>query len=201
MAKVKHHNRQARRSRKTLQTALLELLHEKEYNKISISDITRKADLARPTFYAHYKTKGHLLTSIIDGFLDNLFSGLEEVNVNGEDVMRDIQLNTELFHLLRESNDIVALMKIFDIDALFLERFKEGWCNFFSTRIPKMQNADPHYQEFIYQFLAFSMYAILKKWIEFDMQVPDEVMGSLLYNLTGPPTLRKARRQFHNINE
>ena len=91
MAKIKHDNRQARRSRKVLQSALLDLLCDKTYNKITISDITRKADLARPTFYAHYETKDHLLTSIIDEFLKKFFQLLEERDPGIEDEEREIK--------------------------------------------------------------------------------------------------------------
>ena len=201
MAKIKHHNRQAKRSRKILQKALLDLLHEKNYNKITISDITRKADLARPTFYAHYKTKDHLLTSIIDGYLEGLFLTLEKANISKEDSKRDIQLNINFFKTTRESYDVVNLMKSLDIDSLFLERFKYYWGNFLNTRISTMQNTDPKYNEFIKQFLTYSMYAILKRWIETDMELSDEIMGTLLYNLTGPPTLKKARHAYHKSQE
>ena len=197
MAKIKHHNRQAKRSRKILQKALLELLQEKEYNKITITNITNIADLARPTFYAHYKTKDHLLASIIDEFLEKVFGNMEDPNVSISNVDQVIQKNIELFQMARESHEIVCLIKILDIDTLFLDRFRHYWNNFSQTKILIMKNTDMNYKEFLNEFLAFSIYAILKRWIELDMEVSDEVMGKLLFSLTGPSNLITSRFEYH----
>ena len=51
----------AQRSRKWMQEALMDLLQEKDFEKISITDITERAGLSRPTFYLHYKTKEDII--------------------------------------------------------------------------------------------------------------------------------------------
>jgi AcrR family transcriptional regulator len=64
MAKPTKNNktdRRVQRTRKALRTALLELTKEKEYDSISIEDITERADVGRATFYLHYKDKEDLL--------------------------------------------------------------------------------------------------------------------------------------------
>ncbi len=52
MAKATY--RSALRSRRMLREALAELLAEKDYDSITVADVTRRADLNRGTFYAHY---------------------------------------------------------------------------------------------------------------------------------------------------
>ena len=42
------------RSRRMIREAFLALLEEKEFGKITVSDIVKRADLNRSTFYAHY---------------------------------------------------------------------------------------------------------------------------------------------------
>lgn len=42
------------RSKNMIKEAFFELLKEKDYNKITVTDIVNKADLNRSTFYAHY---------------------------------------------------------------------------------------------------------------------------------------------------
>lgn len=49
------------RSRHLLQSALLELLSEKPFQSISVSDLTRRATLNRSTFYLHFLDKFDLL--------------------------------------------------------------------------------------------------------------------------------------------
>ena len=46
--------RSALRSKRLIRQALLELLEEKEYERITVTDIVKRADLNRSTFYAHY---------------------------------------------------------------------------------------------------------------------------------------------------
>jgi AcrR family transcriptional regulator len=54
-----------RRTRGLLQDALKRLLEEKEFDKITIQDITEAATLNRATFYAHYPDKFALLEELI----------------------------------------------------------------------------------------------------------------------------------------
>ena len=47
-----------------LKNALIELLLEKDYSEISVSDITKKAGVSRGTFYQHFLDKDDLATTI-----------------------------------------------------------------------------------------------------------------------------------------
>jgi AcrR family transcriptional regulator len=60
-----------RRTRQLLHDALRRLLEEKEFDKVTIQDITKAATLNRATFYAHYPDKFALLGELIRvNFLD-----------------------------------------------------------------------------------------------------------------------------------
>ena len=54
-----------RRTRSLLQDALKRLLEEKEFDEITIQDISKAATLNRATFYAHYPDKFALLEELI----------------------------------------------------------------------------------------------------------------------------------------
>jgi len=56
-------DRRAQRTRQRIDAAFVELLHRRAYGNIRVSDITRKADVGRATFYAHYSSKDDLLRS------------------------------------------------------------------------------------------------------------------------------------------
>jgi AcrR family transcriptional regulator len=51
----------ALRTGKRIDAAFVALLHRRGYGNIRVSDITRKADVGRATFYAHYSSKNELL--------------------------------------------------------------------------------------------------------------------------------------------
>ena len=54
-------DRRAQRTRTELHGALASLVHEKPYDDIVVKEILARADVARSTFYAHYRGKDDLL--------------------------------------------------------------------------------------------------------------------------------------------
>ena len=68
MADTKQY-RSALRSRRLIREAFLELLDEKEFSKITVTDIVNRADLNRSTFYAHYPDVNGVVEEIQDEIL------------------------------------------------------------------------------------------------------------------------------------
>lgn len=62
------------RSKQMIKDALLSLMIEKPFEKISITDIVRRADINRGTFYAHYSNTDEVLKGISTGVVDELAS-------------------------------------------------------------------------------------------------------------------------------
>ena len=56
-------DRRALRTRQSLHQALIRLILERDYDEISVSDITEAANVGRSTFYAHFTDKDDLLRS------------------------------------------------------------------------------------------------------------------------------------------
>ena len=76
MAKAEYKN--AVRSRKMIQRALVALLQEKELDKITVTDIVTRADINRGTFYAHYTDISMVLDSIMEHVCQTLREALEK---------------------------------------------------------------------------------------------------------------------------
>ncbi len=51
----------ARRTRKWLQAALIELMKEKPFPEIQITELTARAQVSRAAFYLHFRSKEELL--------------------------------------------------------------------------------------------------------------------------------------------
>lgn len=65
-------DRRVRRTKRRLKEALFELIDEKGYDRITIREITDRADVGRSTFYSHYDSKEDLLFSGFDDWLLSL---------------------------------------------------------------------------------------------------------------------------------
>ena len=70
MAKAEY--RSAIRSRKLIAMALADLLQEKPLDKITVTDVVRRAGINRGTFYAHYSSLPDVLSSLIDQMFSHL---------------------------------------------------------------------------------------------------------------------------------
>jgi AcrR family transcriptional regulator len=60
------HDRRVRRTRRILGEALLSLILEKSFERITVQDILDRSDVGRSTFYAHYRDKEALLLAGFD---------------------------------------------------------------------------------------------------------------------------------------
>jgi AcrR family transcriptional regulator len=66
------HDRRVRRTRRLLIEALLALIMEKGYAKLTVQDILDRADVGRSTFYAHFRDREALLVACFDNVRDEL---------------------------------------------------------------------------------------------------------------------------------
>lgn len=66
---TRHPDRRVRRTKQRLKDALMDLLARRDYDEITIRDLTRRADVGRSTFYSHFASKEELLFSGFDEWL------------------------------------------------------------------------------------------------------------------------------------
>lgn len=62
-----------RRTRAAIRDAFIELMQKKEYDAITVTDISECAQINRKTFYAHYETKEQLFTQMLEEMFEDLF--------------------------------------------------------------------------------------------------------------------------------
>lgn len=74
MAKAEY--KSSLRSKKLITDALVALLDEKTLDKITVTDIVKKADINRGTFYAHYDSVADVVTSIFENAYEIIKSSI-----------------------------------------------------------------------------------------------------------------------------
>ena len=102
MAKAKKLDRRIARTRRALGNAIIELALESGYDKISIRDLTERADIGYATFYRHYKSKDELLTSYLGGILLEASNELKPEKSHYEQ-------HVEIFNVLAKYKDAVLI--------------------------------------------------------------------------------------------
>lgn len=187
MSEKKHKNRQAIRSRSMLQEALVDLLKEKPYQKITITEITERADLARPTFYAHFETKDDLLLSYVDDIFDVFFNNLRtDIDPFRKQTSREFDLYVEFFRHWQQSAEIVQLIRTADIDMMIMNRLRQYHVETYHNVIaPQFPELTPLLAGYYIDYLTGATFGILRHWMDEKMQQSPEVVARMLTQLTG----------------
>src|SRR5258708_26087779 len=68
-------DKRVERTRKLLQTALIDLIGERGYDAITIQDMVDRANVGRTTFYLHYTSKDDLFMSCHMAFVSEFRAG------------------------------------------------------------------------------------------------------------------------------
>lgn len=97
------------------------LLREKELDKITVSDVVKKAGIVRSTFYNHYENIPALVTAIEDKTIDDIFSLMDSFHPkNDKDMCKSFFLticnytmtNPFLTNLLRSPRENAFFEKL-----------------------------------------------------------------------------------------
>lgn len=156
------------------------VLKEKDIDKITVSDIIKRAGIVRSTFYNHYENIPALVTAIEDKTIHDIFSLMETFHPkNDRDMCKSFFLticdytmtNRFLANLLRSPRG----------DAFF----EKAMTMFHRYVTEVMQNTTPshHSKEEISYMIACtigSTLGVLHKWAMENFQVPAEFIADIL---------------------
>lgn len=123
MAEKKEY-RNAIRSRRMIREALVELLHEKPFEKITATDIINRSGLNRSTFYAHYPD----IKGIIDEITGEIFTMFRKMlsEMDFSSFMNDPEPNLKkVVAFLHENQELYRLLGQSDMSLIYLEQMKK----------------------------------------------------------------------------
>lgn len=164
-------DRRQRKTREAIFSALIELLAEKDFTKITVGEIIERADVGRATFYSHFETKDFLLTALCEDLFCHIFD--TETGTHGEhrhmfrcDPPQDVFLH--LFrHLTENDNRILSLLTGQNTE-IFLRCFKERLRETVAAHLEQFEGeksaALP--ESFRIHHIASSFVETLRWWIE-----------------------------------
>ena len=173
-------NRRRRASIEKIERVFIDLLQTKEWNEITVSDICKRCNLNRSTFYAYY-------VDIYD-LADKVRAHLEDEVNRLYETEQQQQYN---------SNDYLRLFRhIKDNQLLYRTYFKLGFDHQFKLEYYDMHQAEHHFdnQHIAYhiEFFRSGLNAIVKMWLDSGCQeTPEEMEHILRMEYRGRSTLQK----------
>lgn len=124
--------RSAVRSRKMIRQAFFELLKEKNFEKITVTDIVKKADVNRSTFYAHYPDVMGVVEELQEEIIEYTQQFMENVDFKDyfenpkpylQYLVRLVEENNELYRLLMTS--AMATKQLDELKYILINRTLE----------------------------------------------------------------------------
>lgn len=163
-----------------LKNSLVELLHEKPLEKITVKEICDISDINRGTFYSHFKDQYALYSSLVDELLDNLFSRLGDFMSSDEEEIH-AQVLSE-FEYIRDNADIFRTLINSGVANSTKEKIRDVIKDMYLSKVS--ESADIDYVNASYSFFAAGAVDLISYWLNSGMTKTPEEMAAFSLKLT-----------------
>lgn len=155
-------NKESKRfSRECIYRALLELLGEKEYEKITLTEIAERAGLSRNAVYRNFEYKDNIIDDYLFELTENRINEASETLTTKEDIL-------SLFQFLYNSKDIIyPIYKAGLVTSLYKV--------FIKSKDLYMKNKDRK-ADYMNSYFLGGLFAVYLNWMEKDfVETPEEM--------------------------
>tara|TARA_B100000965_G_C19393782_1_gene670191 strand:+ start:32 stop:640 length:609 start_codon:yes stop_codon:yes gene_type:complete len=180
------------RTKKSIKKAFLDLLKEKNYNKITIQDIAEEAMINRNTFYLHYLDKDDLLDQLSNECLNKLKESMNaSSNINTIDELGYddfYEINKKVFKAIEEDFDFYKVIMGDDSIPYLSIKFTNVIKNHMSEGLDKSaklktgeKNVDN--SEIYVEYMAAGLIGVIRFWINNRHKYSIEEVSKIVINM------------------
>ena len=184
-------DRRVRRTRRILREALVALVIERGYERITVQDVLDRADVGRSTFYAHFRDKDALFLSCFDDLRDDLRHELDvlEPGQPPRDPARPVAVlfdhayrNRDIYRAVcgRAHGNVVTRHLLRLIAEVLTEHLSAV-----GTRLPV---------EIVAEYFAGALFTLLVWWVRRDFPYAPREMARMCQELTAPGIVHTVSR-------
>ena len=158
-------------------TALIELMQEKPFHKITIKEICEQADLNRTTFYLHYTDQTQLLNDIIALLEEDMSKCISNPGDEGngqkrlERYLEYVKANAKVYKTLMKSDD----------EGGARTRIIKDILSDIKDSLPVL--GSPKESRYIYRYVIDGTISMILNWIDSDFDLSIEDLARLIFNL------------------
>jgi AcrR family transcriptional regulator len=179
-----------RRTRRLLRDALVSLIVEKDYARISIREVTTRAEVAYITFYRHFESLDQLLMEVLEEGLGELMNRIETLakqsdtsalEIEGRLIFEYIEQKADLFHILFKSQSVTRVRKkiVRNIATIFQK-----------SCLPLARSNNPMTVAITSNHIATSLLALIEWWLDNNMRPAAAQMGKIYKSLIIDSTVK-----------
>ena len=183
MENEKREDRRVIRTKKAIRTAFAELIAEKEYNDITVTDIAQRADINRKTFYNYYHNTEDLLADIENEAVAEYDKLLEDLK--GKDLLNSPELIvTHISGIIAEDLDYFRDLLIMSKNAAVFSRIADNIKMQIHELLTGQDFMDPLRAEVLAIYISSGSLAVYREWLDRGGGIPREKLDALLTRLT-----------------
>lgn len=179
-----------------LRNAFFELYAEKKIERISIKEITDRAQLNRGTFYVYYKDIYDLLEKTEDELLAELIMKLRDLIPR---ILREESLDPFLppLEFYQRYSKFLKVLLGANGDPNFIHKIKTILKKTLKELLKKEQIPEVENMEYIMEFVCSGQIGIISHWLANDMAISVNELGELIKKilLHGPVGYMKMQMQ------
>jgi len=176
--------RSAVRSRNLIKKAIAKLIHEKDFNKITVSDVIREADISRGTFYAHYTDIYSVIEQIQAEEIDNLNNFIDEFYFDANNSDEFERFIKAIFNYLANNKEYYALLTNSNVFVSFIERVKTIYFDRISSFLLENNQITNKAKVDAYMiFVTSGARDIIISWLNGDLDLTTEEVANCISSL------------------
>jgi len=180
-------DRRVLRTKQFIRDALIELIEEKGFDPITVTDLSEKANINRGTFYLHYEDKFDLLRKLEEEILFEFKYIVSEVDHEEmfDDIFSDKPLKflVDLFTFISNNRRLFKAILGHTGDPQFYHSLKSFMAQSMYSQNNRLNNLLKHHHISIDYFTAYLSSAhlgVIQQWLENDLDQPPEELALLL---------------------
>lgn len=151
-----------RRSVRALGHALVELLHERDFDAITVQDVLDRAGVGRTTFYAHYRNKEDVLFSGFESVIAMFAERLDRPSTH----QRLLPVTEFLAHIAEVDRFLAALRRSGKLEGM-MSLMTDHMARLIEQRIVAAPGAPPAVPpQLLARMLAAAFVEMLRWWTE-----------------------------------
>lgn len=164
------------RTTQSIQNAMVELLQEKQFDQITVSDICSRAEISRSGFYLHYMDKYDLVASYQRELMGKGMALIDQVNQMG---IKTVLL--EILHILTSEGRMLSLLLSShgstEIQIQMKQMVRENALKNVLPHLPVVLDTEVQKNYFVV-FIVNAVFGVLQEWVNSGQkESPEELMA------------------------
>jgi AcrR family transcriptional regulator len=164
------------------------LMDEKPYSKITVSDITEKAGIARQTFYRNYGDKDDVIFEYLINSFNTEMMNIETSQKDGE--QNNIVFIFDYRYMVKNKKILKKILSVTEIEnRIFrdLQKYPMSLIKQFKGKLSAEEYLIGRYK-LCYQITGFL--SLFSDWFINDMPMPVEKLISMINSMNTPKTIQ-----------